>query len=48
MLMTDYTYTSRDWLVVCGAAMLMLSWWLSFRIVRDREEVAGFAQQRIQ
>jgi len=40
--MTDYTYTSRDWLVVFGTAVLLLSWWLSFRIVRDRDPTADF------
>jgi hypothetical protein len=29
-------YTPRDWLVVFGLAMLLLSWWVSFRMVRVR------------
>jgi hypothetical protein len=44
--MTDYTYTSRDWLVVFGTATLFLSWWLSFRIVRDRPEAVPFGSHR--
>ena len=37
MLMVDYT--PSDWLVVFGLSMLLLAWWVSFRMVRVRQAV---------
>ncbi|HEX4142563.1 MAG TPA: hypothetical protein VHY91_03360 [Pirellulales bacterium] len=45
--MTDYTYTSRDWLVVFGTATLLLAWWLSFRIVRDRPNAVDLGPHQL-
>jgi hypothetical protein len=33
-------YTPRDWLVVFGLATLVLTWWVSFGMMRDRPQAA--------
>lgn len=35
--MLDNTYTPRDWLLLFGMSMLLLSWWVSFRMARGRD-----------
>jgi hypothetical protein len=35
MAMADYT--PRDWLVLFGLATLLLTWWVSFGMMRSRQ-----------
>ncbi len=45
MAMADYT--PRDWLVLCGLATLLLTWWISFGMMRPRRPVVDVGPQQL-
>ncbi|HTU24896.1 MAG TPA: hypothetical protein VMF30_05840 [Pirellulales bacterium] len=45
--MTDYSYTSSDWLMILGAATLALAWWIIFRMLRPGRPAVEFEPQHI-